>query len=112
MHRGGAPKGYVRAGPVLIRLAFPVEGNRSMSFHDKKGKFATIARSADDQTGVIFVGGAHTGGKGEFKHRNDAGPTKGMTLILTVRADVTGKFRDLSPAEYLYALTGLAIFAP
>ena len=81
-----------------------------MSFKDLDGEFLTIARSAADRRGVVFVDGAHTGERGEVQHRNDAGSEPGLTMIITFRADVTGAFEHMSEVQRLFAHLGLALF--
>ena len=107
--RGGQPKGTLIAGPIVFRLALSVQGSRSMSIFGKRGAIATIQRSAAERTGALFLGGAHTWQRGEFTHRNDYGETKGTTLILTFRKDISGKFAHMSEAERLLAHYGLAL---
>ena len=79
-----------------------------MSFLDANGLVATIERGPG--RGVAFVDGAHTVQRGVVKHRNDDGGESGVTLIITFRADTSSAFKDLSPAERLFAHTGLAVF--
>ncbi len=108
LHRGGLPKGAIKAGSVSLRLAHTVIGRRAMSFHDIDGHLVTIPRGPG--RGVLFVDGAHTMERGIVKHRNDAGAEAGATLIVTFRRHVSSAFADLSEAERLFVQTGIALF--
>ena len=106
--RGGAAAGEVIAGPIDFRAACSVDGGRTMSIHDTRGKLVTLPRATG--TGVVFVAGAHTRQRGIVKHQNDAGPAPGATLIVTLRADVSNAFERMSPVERLFAHAGIALF--
>ena len=108
LHRGGLPKGAIKAGSVSLRLAHTVIGRRAMSFHDIDGHLVTIPRGPG--RGVLFVDGAHTMERGIVKHRNDAGAEAGATLIVTFRRHVSSAFAELSEAERLFVQTGIALF--
>jgi hypothetical protein len=100
--------GVVVAGTVEFRAACSVDGDRTMSIHDKRGHLVTLPRTTG--TGVVFVAGAHTRQRGIVKHRNDAGTAPGATLIVTLRADVSNAFERMSPVERLFAHAGIALF--
>ena len=108
LHRGGQPKGAIKAGSVSLRLAHTVIGRRAMSFHDIDGHLVTIPRGPG--RGVLFVDGAHTALRGIVKHRNCAGDEAGATLIFTFRRHVSSAFAHLSEAQRLFVQTGIALF--
>ena len=106
--RGGAAAGEVIAGPIEFRIASSVAGDRTMSIHDTRGKLVTLPRATG--TGVVFVAGAHTRQRGIVKHQNDAGDAPGATLVVTLRADVSSAFGNMTPVERLFAHAGIALF--
>ena len=73
------------------------------------GETGFVLAALREVFGALFLGGAHTWQRGEFTHRNDYGETKGTTLILTFRKDISGKFAHMSEAERLLAHYGLAL---
>ena len=106
--RGRKRNGVVVAGTVEFRAACSVDGDRTMSIHDKRGHLVTLPRTTG--TGVVFVAGAHTRQRGIVKHQNDAGAAPGATLIVTLRADVSDAFKHMTPVERLFAHAGIALF--